>query len=183
VPDASRVQAEVTLAETLGLTRTDADYYAVELGNAVLGGGFYSSRLSVDLRKNSGLVYSVGSNLEAGKSRSVYFVQYACDPDNIVKAQDMITRELEKMRSGLVPADELRRAKALLIRQMPLSEASIGEIAQALIGRIDRGLPLDEPSDAARRFIMLEPADVRAAFEKWIRPDGLVRVSQGPGPG
>ena len=49
VPDASRVQDSVDLVHTLGLTRSDPDYYALSLGNAVLGGGFYSTRLSNDL--------------------------------------------------------------------------------------------------------------------------------------
>ncbi len=61
MPDASRVQDRVVLAQNLALTRTDPDYYALELGNAVLGGSFYSSRLSIDLRKDAGLVYSVES--------------------------------------------------------------------------------------------------------------------------
>ncbi len=63
VPDHSRVQDSVMLAETMGLTRTDPSYYALKLGNAVLGGGFYSTRLSIDLRKNAGLVYTVDSSL------------------------------------------------------------------------------------------------------------------------
>ncbi|MGH8259619.1 MAG: M16 family metallopeptidase, partial [Steroidobacteraceae bacterium] len=65
VPDARRVQDNVLLAQTLGLTRSSADYYALNLGSAVLGGGFYSTRLSIQLRKNTGLVYSVGSMLES----------------------------------------------------------------------------------------------------------------------
>src|SRR5204863_2667530 len=55
VPDASRVQDVVYLAQNVPLTRTDPDYYPLALGNAVLAGGFYASRLSIDLRKNAGL--------------------------------------------------------------------------------------------------------------------------------
>ena len=72
VPDASRVQDNVILAQNLALTRSDPDYYALELGSAVLGGGFYSTRLSIELRKNTGLVYSVGSTLQAGRTRGAY---------------------------------------------------------------------------------------------------------------
>ncbi|HEY5347206.1 MAG TPA: pitrilysin family protein, partial [Rhizomicrobium sp.] len=82
VPDASRVQDNVILADTVALNRSDADYYALALGNTVLSGGFYSSRLSDDLRKNAGLVYSVGSVLEAGRTRANYYIQYASDPQN-----------------------------------------------------------------------------------------------------
>jgi zinc protease len=60
VPDSSRVQDKVTLAETLTLTRTNADYYALQLGNHVLGGGFYATRsVSRPCAKKAGLVYFV----------------------------------------------------------------------------------------------------------------------------
>ena len=54
VPDQSRIQAKVTLAQTLGLTRSNPDYYALELGNHVLGGAFYATRLYRDLREETG---------------------------------------------------------------------------------------------------------------------------------
>ena len=54
VRDDSRIQDRVALAENVQLARKDQDYYALALGNAVLAGGFYSSRLSNDLRKHTG---------------------------------------------------------------------------------------------------------------------------------
>jgi zinc protease len=43
-------------------------------------------------------------------------------------------------------------------------------------------LPLDEPIHAAHRYLELTAAEVRAAFERWIRPRDFVQVSQGPAP-
>jgi zinc protease len=182
VPDDSRVQDDVVVAETLGFTRMDPDYYALRLGNAVLGGGFYSTRLSIDLRKNAGLVYSVGSELQAGKTRSVYLVRYACDPQNVSRAADLVARELATMQDAAPTSDELARVKAMLIRQIPLAEASIDDIAREFIERRDLDLPLDESRIAAQHYIALRGAEVQAAFRKWIRPGDLVRVSQGPAP-
>jgi zinc protease len=182
VPDASRVQDNVILAQTLGLTRSDPDFYALELGSAVLGGGFYSTRLSIELRKNTGLVYSVGSTLQAGRTRGAYYIQYACDPQNVGKAADIAVQELRSMQTAAVDADELLRAKALLLRQIPLAEASVDGIARGLIDRREYDLPLDEPARAAQRYIEMTPANVQGAFQKWLRPDDLVRVSQGPAP-
>jgi zinc protease len=182
VPNVSRVQDRVVLAENLAITRTDADYYPLELGNAVLGGSFYATRLSIDLRKNAGLVYGVGSLLQAGRTRSVYLVDYASDPQNVGKAADMIVRELTAMQDTAVGDDELLRVKAYLVRQLPLGEAGVAAIAGGLIHRRDLSLPLDEPTRAAQRYIELAPADVQAAFRKWIRPADLVRVSEGPAP-
>ncbi len=69
-----------------------------------------------------------------------------------------------------------------MLRQIPLSEASVNEIARGIISRDDLGLPLDEPTLAARRYIELTPQDVQGVFRKWIRPGDFVRVSQGPTP-
>jgi len=182
VPDASRVQDNVILAQNLALTRSDPDFYALELGSAVLGGGFYSTRLSIELRKNTGLVYSVGSTLQAGRTRGAYYIQYACDPQNVGKAANIAVQELRSMQSTAVAADELLRAKALLLRQIPLAEASVDGIAHGLIDRREYDLPLDEPARAAQRYIDMTPANVQGAFQKWMRPDDLVRVSQGPAP-
>ncbi len=182
VPDGSRVQAGVILAETFAMTRSDPDYYPLELGNAVLGGGFYSTRLSIDLRKSSGLVYSVGSALQAGRTRSVYTIQYASDPQNVAKAAAIASREIAAMQQAPASQDELIRAKSLLVRQIPLNEAGVDDIARGFLERSDLGLTLDEPTTAARRYIELGPADVQAAFRKWMRPEDLVRVSEGPAP-
>ena len=182
VPDASRVQDRVILAQTLALTRSDPDYYALQLGNAVLGGSFYATRLSIDLRKNAGLVYSVDSVLQAGRTRSVYLVEYASDPGNVVKAASMVSREVTAMQDTAVGDDELTRVKACLLRQLPLSEAGIAEIARGILARSDLGLPLDEPTIAAHHYIELDGAAVQAGFRKWLRPQDLVRVSEGPTP-
>jgi zinc protease len=182
VPDASRVQSRVVLAQSLALTRSDPDYYPLALGNAVLGGSFYSTRLSVDLRKKAGLVYSVESVLQSGRTRSVYLVDYASDPQNVARAANMVAGEIANMQSSPAGADELTRVKAFLLRQMPLSEAGLDEIARALLARTDLGLPLDEPTRAAERYIALDAAAVQEAFRKWLRPQDLVRVSMGPPP-
>jgi zinc protease len=182
VPDASRVQDRVVLAQNLALTRADADYYPLELGNAVLGGSFYSTRLSIDLRKNSGLVYSVESLLQAGRTRSVYLVEYASDPQNVAKAANMVAQELTTMQSTPVGLDELTRVKAYLLRQIPLSEAGVDDIARGILGRTELGLPLDEPTRAAQHYIELDAPAVQGAFRKWLRPQDLVRVSVGPAP-
>jgi zinc protease len=182
VPDSSRVQDIVVLAQTLPLTRSNPDYYPLELGNAVLGGSFYSTRLSIALRKQSGLVYSVDSTLQAGRTRSAYLVEYACDPPNVAKAAAIVRREIADMQHTPVGNEELLRVKELLVRQIPLGESSVDAIAGGMIGRTDLGLPLDEPTIAARRYIELGPTQIEAAFRKWMRPSDLVRVSEGPSP-
>ncbi|HVB38415.1 MAG TPA: pitrilysin family protein, partial [Vicinamibacterales bacterium] len=87
VPDTSRVQDQVTLAQTVALTRDNPDRYALEVGNHVLSGAFYATRLYHDLREEAGLVYSVDSSFSIGRRRSTFAVSYACDPPNVSKAR------------------------------------------------------------------------------------------------
>ncbi|MGH9411915.1 MAG: M16 family metallopeptidase, partial [Vicinamibacterales bacterium] len=146
VPDPSAVQSSVVLAEEVGITRFDPDYYALQVGNNVLGGGFYATRLYHDLRQETGYVYNVDDSLRAGKTRSVYSVSYGCDAVNIPKARDLIVRDLRAMQAADVTPQELQQAKALLLRQMPLGESSEDAVAGGLLGRAQIGLPLDEPA-------------------------------------
>jgi zinc protease len=70
----------------------------------------------------------------------------------------------------------------MVLRQLPLGEASVDDIAHGFLDRTEYDLPLDEPTLAARKYKALTAAEVQAAFAKWIRPNDLVQVTQGPAP-
>ena len=182
VPDASRVQDSATMIENIGVVRSDPDYYALQVGNHVLGGGFYATRLYRDLREKAGLVYFVGNQLSVGKTRSTFSVDFGCDPQNFSRSRDLIVRDLAAMQSAPVSSAELQQAKALLLRQIPLAEASEDDVASGLLSRAASGLPLDEPTRAAARYLKIDAAQVQAAFKKWIRSGGFVEVVLGPKP-
>ncbi|MGH7728621.1 MAG: M16 family metallopeptidase [Vulcanimicrobiaceae bacterium] len=182
VPDKSRVQDTVSLAETTPLLRKAPDYYAFELGEHVLGGGFYATRLYHDLREVSGLVYFVESRLAAGKTRSTYTIEYGCDPPNVAKARALIVRDLRQMQTQDVGQAELEQAKAILLRQLPLVDGSESDLASTLLARARAELPLDEGHRAAEIYAKLTAAQVRAAFAKYVRPSDFVQVVQGPNP-
>ncbi|MGC9159371.1 MAG: M16 family metallopeptidase, partial [Terracidiphilus sp.] len=182
VADREAVQDTVILSEQLHLNRFDPDYYPLQLGNHVLGGGFYATRLYHDLRQVAGYVYTVDVSLNAGKTRASYSVEYGCNPENVSKARALIVRDLNQMRTEDVTAQELAQAKALLLRQIPLSESSEDAVAAGLLGRAVIGLPLDEPIRAARRYSELNAAEVKAAFARHVRPQDFVQVVRGPAP-
>jgi len=182
VADSEAVQDSVILAEQLKLNRFDPDYYPLQLGNHVLGGGFYATRLYHDLRQVAGYVYTVNVSLSASKTRASYSVDYGCNPENVSKARALIQRDLDQMRTEAVSAAELQQAKALLLRQIPLSESSENEVAEGLLGRAQIGLPLDEPIHAAKRYFELNADDVKAAFFRHVRTGDFVQVVRGPAP-
>jgi len=76
----------------------------------------------------------------------------------------------------------LRQAKALLLKRIPLAEASVDGIAGGLLERVALDLPLDEPRLAAERYAALDAAQVRDAWARWLRVDAFAQVSVGPAP-
>jgi zinc protease len=172
----------VVLAQQMNLNRFDPDYYPIQLGNHVLGGGFYATRLYHDLRQVAGYVYNVDVSMEASKTRASYTVKYGSNPENVSKARALIQRDLDQMRTQDVSPDELHLAKALLLRQIPLGESSEEAVAGGLLRRAVIGLPLDEPIVAAKKYFDLNAGDVKAAFARQIRLGDFVQVVRGPAP-
>ncbi len=182
VHDASRVQDQVTLAEIIGISRTHPDYYKLQLGNHVLSGAFYATRLYRDLREKTGLVYTVESFLEARQSRALFGVFFACDPQNVSRARILVDHNLKKLQSTTVTPEELERAKILLIHRVPLSESSVDAIGEGLLSRSIEDLPLDEPVRSAEQYVKITAEQIRKAFAKWIRLDDFAQVIVGPNP-
>jgi len=182
VPDPSHVQDSVDLAQELEMNRFSPDYYALQVGDHVLGGGFYATRLYRDLREKGGYVYNIDDSLEASQTRALYSITYGCDPKNVSKARALVEQDLFDMQKTNVTPAELQQAKALLLRQIPLAESSEDAVAGGFIGRARIGLPLDEPTRAAERYFNMTAEQVRAAFAKYIDPSTFVQVVRGPAP-
>jgi zinc protease len=70
----------------------------------------------------------------------------------------------------------------MLLRDIPLAESSVDDIANSWLTYSMLGLPLDERVYAGRIYLTLDADDVKNAFAKWLRPDDLVQVTQGPVP-
>jgi zinc protease len=179
VPDGNALQDSVTLAETLTLPVTDPDRYPLLLGNTILGSGF-SSRLYQDLRIQTGYVYSVGSSLDWSRSRADYSVSFGADTANVEKARDLILRDLKAMQTTSVSDTELTRAKAELLRRLPMQRASVGGIASEYLRLTELGLPLDSAQHAANRYLSITAPEIQQAFSKWLRPDDLAQAVKGP---
>lgn len=182
VPDQSSVQDQVVLIQSLGSNLFNPDRYALEVGNQVLGGGFYASRLSRDLREKAGLVYTVNSQFQWGRTRAYYQVSYGCDPDKVSKARSLVLNDLASMQTAPISDAELGRAKATLLRRIPLRAASIDDVASGLLKHSLDGQPQDQDIVAAQHYAAITAAEVQAAFKQWLSQTDMVEVVKGPAP-
>ncbi|MBS0382960.1 MAG: insulinase family protein [Proteobacteria bacterium] len=182
VPNAYASQDQVLMGQSLDIDIHNPARYALQLGNEVLGGNGFASRLMVDIRVKHGYAYGAGSGLQFDRSRSIFYVQYGSDPDKVKPVDGLVHQNLDEMRSTPVKPDELLNAKQARIRSIPLEVASVNAIARSLLDWSIKGEPLDEPMVAAKHYLDLTAAQVQDAFKQYIQPANLVQVVQGPTP-
>lgn len=182
VPATGRVQSSVQLVETLPITRDDPAWAQLQLANSVLTGGFYSSLLYHDLREVHGYAYSVESRVAAGRTRSTFDVDYACDPANVVPAQLQVQAVLAQLQGEPIEPARLLRSKALLMGEVPIRESSYDGVTEQLLAYAILDLPLNQNVLDAQAELGASAASVQAALAKYLRPKAFVRVVTGPPP-
>jgi zinc protease len=176
IPATGRIQADVTLAQTLPLTYNDADYPVLQLANAALSGGF-GSLLYHDVREVHGYAYSVDTSVSGGHNRSTFTVNYGAYPQNAQRAQELIVHDLVALQKTPLASDRLIRAKALLLGQLPVRSESFDGVAGTLLTYSVTDRPLDSDRRYAAAELAASSDAVRAVMAKWVRPDGFARVT------
>lgn len=182
VPNPFASQDQVLLGQTLDINLHNPDRYALTLGNDVLGGNGFASRLMVDVRVKHGYAYGAGSGMQFDRSRSVFYVQYGSDPTKVAPVDALVRQNLAAMRDAPVTQAELDNARQYEIRSIPVSVSSVNKIARSLLNWSYKGEPLDQPMVAAKYYLNLTAPEVQAAFKKYLAPSNLVQVVQGPAP-
>lgn len=182
VPNAYASQDQVLMGQMLDVNLANPDRYALKLANDVLGGNGFASRLMVDIRVKHGYAYGASSGMNIDRSRSVFYVYYGSDPDKVAPADALVLQDIQSLQNTPVKADELTNARQFEIRSIPLGVSSVDGIARSLLSWSWHGETLDQPMVAARNYLNLTAAQVRAACAKYLRPKNLVQVVQGPDP-
>ncbi len=182
VHNAYASQDQVLMGQMLDLDIHNPDRFALQLGNDVLGGNGFASRLMVDVRVRHGYAYGAGSGMDFDRSRSLFFVSYGSDADKVAPVDALVRKDVEAMRKAPVKPDELLNAKQAEIRSIPLGVSSVRAIARSLLTWSYKGLPLDEPMVAARHYLDMRAPQIQAAFQKYIEPARFVQVVEGPVP-
>ncbi len=97
-------------------------------------------------------------------------------------AQAAVVADLQRLQTSPLSQTDLLRAKALLLGDVPIQQASYSGVSTMFLRYSSQGLPLDEYQRDAQNYLNATAAQVQAAFAKWIRPTAFVRIVTGPGP-
>jgi predicted Zn-dependent peptidase len=88
--------------------------------NTLLGGGM-SSRLFQNIRERQGLAYAIYSDLNPYRDTGCLSIYAGTSRESAVKVVESVVSEFQKLKTELVPAEELRRSKDQLKGSLMLS--------------------------------------------------------------
>ena len=171
-------QASVALGLPL-LTRDDPDYYPLVVGNYVLGGGGFDSRLMTELRSKRGLTYGASSMLAPYTAPGEFMVSVSTRKAQADEARRVARETLEKFVADGPSAPELEQAKANIIGGFPLRYDSNKKLIEYVAAIGFYNLPLTWLDDYPRAVEQVTPEAVRDAYRRRVGLDHLVEVVVG----
>jgi len=158
------------------IARTDPDYYALLLGNYVLGGGGFVSRLMQEVREKRGYAYSVYSYFAPRKLEGPFEIGLQTKREQAGAAIKVVEEVLGEFLDKGPTERELAAAKKNLVDGLALRIDSNAKILGYLSTIGFYGLPLTYLDDFPAKIEAVSAADVKAAFARHVKPERLVTV-------
>ncbi|VTU36339.1 Peptidase M16 inactive domain protein [Variovorax sp. PBL-H6] len=174
-------QAHVWIGQP-GYARRDPDHFALTVGNYILGGGGFVSRLTEQVREKRGLAYSVYSTFSPGLHAGAFRIGFQTRPDQADEAVKVSREVLARFVAQGPTAAELKAAKDNLIGGFPLLLDSNRKLLGNVANIAWNDLPLDYLETWTARMNAVTAADVKAAFARKLQPDRMVTVVVGGKP-
>ena len=164
-----------------GMTRNDPDYFPLLVGNYVLGGGGFVSRLYLEVREKRGYAYDVHSYFLPLAQQGPFQIGLQTKKEQADEALARVRAVLDEFLARGPSAAELKAAKQNLVGGFALRIDSNRKLLDyvAMIGYYQ--LPLTWLDDFTGRVEKVSVAEVRAAFARRVRPEHLVTVIVGSG--
>ena len=174
-------QAHVIVGQP-GYVRRDPDHFALTLGNYILGGGGFVSRLMNEVREKRGLAYSVYSGFAPGLQAGAFRVAFQTRPDQAAAAVKVSRDVLAKFVAEGPTQAELKAAKDNLIGGFPLLLDSNAKLLGNVANIAWNDLPLDYLDTWTARMNAVTVEDIKAAFARKLQPELMVTVVVGGKP-
>jgi len=174
-------QAHVFIGQP-GYKRSDPDHFALTLGNYILGGGGFVSRLTEEVREKRGLSYSVYSYFTPGLEAGAFRIGLQTRPDQVNEAVKVSRDVLAKFVADGPTEAELKAAKDNVIGGFPLLLDSNRKLLGNIANIAWNDLPLDYLETWTARMNAITVADIKAAFARKLQPERMVTVVVGGKP-
>ena len=154
------------------------DYVPLSVVNTLLG-GYFSSRITANLRENKGYTYSPVSQLST-RYRDAYWAEAADVTTNVTgPSLKEIFYEIDRLQAEPPSAAELKATQNYIAGVFVLQNSSRSGIINVLELVDLHGLPADYLKTFVKRVYAVTPKDVQRLTQKYIQDDKATIVVVG----
>ena len=171
-------QAHVLIGQP-GYKRDDPDFFALLVGNQILGGGGFTSRLTNEVREKRGLTYSVYSGFQPGSHAGAFTLGLQTRPDQAAAALQVSKDVLAEFVTQGPTEVELKAAKDNLVGGFALRIDSNRKLLDNIANIAWNKLPLNYLDVWTQQIDNITTAQVKAAFQRKLQPERMVTVVLG----
>jgi zinc protease len=164
------------------LVRGDPDFFALSVGNYVLGGGAFVSRLTGEVRVKRGLAYSTYSYFSPMLQEGPFQIGLQTQKEQAAEALKVVRATLEEFLRNGPSEKEVRAAKDNLIGGFSLRIDNNRKILDHLAMIAFYNLPLDYLDTWTANIKKVTLADIKTAFKRKLAADRQITVVVGPQP-
>ncbi|MDP9372259.1 MAG: insulinase family protein, partial [Chloroflexota bacterium] len=125
---AGKTQSDIALGLP-ALSRTDPDYYALDMANLILGRLGLYGRLGKSVREEQGLAYYAYSALDGGLGPGAWGARAGVNPVNVERAIASTLAEVRRLRDEPVGEEDLADAQDYLTGSLPIALESPDGVA------------------------------------------------------
>jgi zinc protease len=171
-------QAHIAMGMT-AVARNNPDYFPLLVGNYILGGGGFVSRLMSEVREKRGLAYSVFSYFAPGKDNGIFQAGLQTKNDQAVLALDVMSTTIAQFIADGPTPSELEAAKSNLINGYPLRIDNNRKLLDNVSSIAWNDLPLDTMDVWTKQVEAVTLEQVKASFQKYLAMDRMKIVVLG----
>ena len=171
-------QAHIAMGMT-AVARNNPDYFPLLVGNYVLGGGGFVSRLMSEVREKRGLAYSVFSYFAPGKENGIFQAGLQTKNDQAALALDVMSTTIAQFIADGPTPSELEAAKSNLINGYPLRIDNNRKLLDNVSSIAWNDLPLDTMDVWTKQVEAVTLEQVKASFQKYLAMDRMKIVVLG----
>lgn len=174
-------QTHIAMGMT-AITRDNPDYFPLLVGNYVLGGGGFVSRLVGEVRDKRGFAYSVFSYFQPGRDTGTFEAGLQTRNDQAEQALNVLQETIARFIEDGPSDAELAAAKANLINGYPLRLDSNRKLLDNLSAITWNQLPLNTLDIWTQQVAAVKKDDVRNAFKRHLDMRRMISVLVGGTP-
>lgn len=162
-----------------GINRTDPDYFPLYVGNHILGGSGFESRLMDEIREKRGLAYSVYSHFLPMFEAGPFVAGMQTRNEQAVTALSLMNENIKRFIEQGPTAEELQQAVQNITGGFPLRIDSNKKLVEHLAVLAFYGLPLDYLDTFNARVQAVTVDQIRDAFRRRLDVTRMATVMVG----